>query len=69
MRLVDGDNFAATTGRVEYCVGGLWGTVCNYSWSPADVLVVCRQLGLNTFGIIIDDNGHEAGKYCKIITV
>ena len=53
MRLVDGDNFAATAGRVEYCVGGLWGTVCNYNWSPADVLVVCRQLGLNTFGIIL----------------
>ena len=47
VRLVDGD---ATEGRVEYCVGGLWGTVCNYNWGVADVIVVCRQLGLNTIG-------------------
>ena len=48
VRLVDEDNYRATAGRVEYCVGGLWGTVCNYLWSVADVAVVCRQLGLNT---------------------
>ena len=48
MRLVDGDNYAATAGRVEYCVGGQWGTVCDFKWSPADVAVVCQQLGLNT---------------------
>ena len=50
VRLVDGDNYNATAGRVEYCVGGRWGTVCNYEWSEADATVVCRQLGLNTFG-------------------
>jgi hypothetical protein len=50
VRLVDGDNYNATAGRVEYCVGGLWGTVCKSDWSIADATVVCRQLGLNTFG-------------------
>ena len=49
IRLVDGDNYNATAGRVEYCVGGRWGTVCNYLWSEADAIVVCQQLGLNTF--------------------
>ena len=53
MRLVDGDNYNATAGRVEYCVGGLWGTVCNYRWGVPDATVVCRQLGLNTFGKIV----------------
>jgi deleted-in-malignant-brain-tumors protein 1 len=48
VRLVDGDNYNAIAGRVEYCVGGLWGTVCNYQWSILDVHVVCQQLGLNT---------------------
>ena len=50
VRLVDRDNYNATSGRVEYCVGGLWGTVCNYRWGDADAAVVCRQLGLNAHG-------------------
>ena len=41
IRLVDGDSYNATAGRVEYCVGGQWGTVCNYRWSDADAKVVC----------------------------
>ena len=53
VRLVDGDNYNATSGRVEYCVGGLWGTVCNYRWGDADAAVVCRQLGLNAHGSTI----------------
>ena len=50
MRLVDGNNYNATEGRVEYCVGGLWGTVCNYMWGDVDAAVVCRQLNLNSIG-------------------
>ena len=51
VRLVDGDNnYDVTAGRVEYCVGGLWGTVCGYMWGDVDAAVVCRQLGLNAIG-------------------
>ena len=44
MRLADG--VTSNEGRVEVCVDGQWGTVCDHNWGSADARVVCSQLGL-----------------------
>ena len=45
LRLVDGPS--DNEGRLEVQISGVWGTVCNDSWSHDDADVACRQLGFS----------------------
>ena len=43
IQLVNGMN--SSEGRVEICIDGTYGTVCDDSWDNDDAEVVCRQIG------------------------
>ena len=46
---------------MEVNYNGEWGTVCYHGWSYYSAGVVCRQLGLGTYGYITYNFGQGSG--------
>lgn len=44
IQLVGGSN--SNEGRVEVCVNGQWGTVCDDGWNADSAHVACQSLGI-----------------------
>lgn len=51
LRLVNG--ITDTEGRIEVCINGVWGTVCDNGWNTINANVACNQLGYYPSGILI----------------
>ena len=47
------DGNGPNVGRLEICINGDWGTVCDDMWSHTHAQVVCRQLGYSTDGNLL----------------
>ena len=43
IQLVEGG--VAYEGRIEYCSGNAWGTICDDGWTDLDAAVACFQMG------------------------
>ena len=53
IRLVGFPTSTQYEGRVEFCYGEEWGTVCDDFWGDTDASVVCRQLGFSATGYML----------------
>ena len=49
LRFVGGTN--VREGRLEVCLNGVWGTICDQSWDNTDAGVICTGLGYSRQGL------------------
>lgn len=54
-------------GRLEICMSGVWGSICDNLWDDFDATVACRQLGFSDQGNYIIMK--RVGLYIYIIVI
>lgn len=68
VRLVSEDA-TDSQGRVEVCLGGEWGTVCDNSWDDRAATVICQQLRLPSEGETTNDLVYNRRIYTSLLVV
>lgn len=53
MRIVNNFGSEEFGGRVEVCVNGQWGSICDDGWGLNEAHVVCSQFGYTDYGMMI----------------
>ena len=47
----DDESALSSEGRLEICVNGVWGTICDLKYGTRDATVACKQLGYDGQGM------------------
>ena len=50
LRLVPANTYSDNIGRVEVCINGTWGIVCQKLFDDTDASVICKNLGYSSYG-------------------
>ncbi|XP_019854464.1 PREDICTED: scavenger receptor cysteine-rich type 1 protein M130-like isoform X2 [Amphimedon queenslandica] len=62
----DNETDSMSEGAVQYCYGGTWYGVCDYSWYCQEANVACRQLGFLGAHTYVRNSGNSYGYYSPI---
>jgi deleted-in-malignant-brain-tumors protein 1 len=65
IRLVNGT--IEQEGRVEICLNGVWGAICDVGWSTNDAYVFCRGIGYNGQGPFVHTGAFFGETYGPIL--